>query len=155
MENKMNNNNSGHIRFKIGLLLTIIVLVGLFAAFIAAFMMPAPLPMRPPHPGGHQVIIRYDFELFYLAHAIFSTVNIALLIILLIMFLSVYRKTKSEFSFGLIIFGFTFLLKDIVASPFLPSIFSFYASGLGPFIVLPDLFELVALTVLLYLYIKY
>ncbi len=66
-----------------------------------------------------------------------------------------YRKTKSVFSFGLVVFGFAFLLKDIVASPFITGIFSFVASGLGPFIVLPDIFEFAALSVLLYMYLKY
>ncbi|MCL2172611.1 MAG: hypothetical protein FWB84_03075 [Candidatus Bathyarchaeota archaeon] len=146
--------NKGGIKFKIGLLFSILVLVGLFAAFLATSMLHAPLPIRPPPPENFQVI-RYDFEFFYFTHSIVSTINIALLIILLIMFISVYRKTRSEFSFGLIVFGFTFLLKDLVASPFLARAFSFYVSGLGPFILLPDIFELVALTTLLYLNLKY
>lgn len=150
----MDNSGSSSVKFKIGLLLPILVLVGLFAAFLAASILYVPLAMRAPPMGDHQ-FVPYDFEFFYFTHAIFSTVNIALLVVLLLIFTSVYRKTRSEFSFGLIIFGFTFLLKDLVSSPFLSGIFSFYASGLGPFIVLPDLFEFAALTVLLYLNIKY
>jgi hypothetical protein len=175
MENKMNpennnnnnnNDNNGdssrssgcyssnsNVRFKLGLLLPLLILVGLFAAFLAASMLYTPMPLRYP-PGGH-MFIRYDFEFFYFAHAIISTINITLLITLLIIFISIYKKTKSEFSFGLIIFGFTFLLKDIISSPFLTNAFSFYATGLGPFIVLPDLFEFATLTALLYLNIKY
>lgn len=156
MENTINNINNSHnsdIKFKLGFLIPILILVGLMAAFWAAATLYAPLEVRLP-PGTHH-LIRYDFEFFYFAHAIISTINVALLIILLIMFISVYRKTKSEFSFGLIIFGFAFLLKDIVSSPFMVSVFSFYASGLGPFIVLPDIFEFAALTALLYLNIKY
>ncbi len=141
------------IKFKIGLLLPILVLVGLFAAFWAASILYAPPSLRQP-PGG-QYSISYDFEFFYFAHAIFSTLNIALLVILLITFISVYRKTKSEFSFALIIFGFAFLLKDLTSSPFTASFFHFFPLGLGPFIVLPDLFEFAALTVLLYLSVKY
>ncbi|XHH09699.1 MAG: hypothetical protein ACFCUE_03485 [Candidatus Bathyarchaeia archaeon] len=138
------------IKFKIGLLLPILVLVGFFAAFWAASILYTPPEQRP-----RPVFIQYDFEFFYFAHAIISTLNVALLVVLLITFISVYKKTKSEFSFGLIIFGFAFLLKDIVSSPFTVSAFSFYVSGLGPFIVLPDLFEFAALSVLLYLSIKY
>jgi hypothetical protein len=152
MENDMtntNNNSNSALKFKIGLLLPIFILVGLFAAFLAASILYSPI-QRPP-----QYFTQYDFEFFYYAHAIISTVNIALLIVLSIIFISVYRKTRSEFAFGLIVFGFAFLLKDIVSNPFVAGIFSFAASGLGPFIVLPDIFELAALSVLLYMHLKY
>ncbi len=145
MENKMNSS----LKFKIGLILPILVLVGFFAAFWAASIFYTPPEPRP------RVLIQYDFEFFYFAHAIISTLNVALLAILLVTFISVYRKTKSEFSFGLIIFGFAFLLKDLFSSPFTASIFQFFPMGLGPFIVLPDLFEFAALSVLLYLTLKY
>jgi hypothetical protein len=147
----MENNMSDSRKFKIGLLLPILVLVGLFAAFWAASIWYAPPPQRHTQPP----INIYDLEFFYFAHSIVSTINIALLITLLITYISIYRKTRSEFSFGLIIFGFAFLLKDITSSPFVVNAFSFYMSGLGPFAVLPDLFEFSALVVLLYLSIKY
>ncbi len=146
MENTMRDSK----KFKIGVLLPILVLVGLFAAFYALSTLYPSTPQRQvPAPPI------YDFEFFYVAHSIVSTINIALLVVLLISFISIYRKTKSEFSFGLTVFGFAFLLKDIFASPFVVSAFSFYVSGLGPFAVLPDLFEFSALIVLLYLSIKY
>jgi hypothetical protein len=148
MENKMKSD----LKFKIGLLLPILILVSLFAAFWAASIL---YPSEMPQTRQIQPVPMWDFEFFYIAHAIISTLNVALLIVLLITFISVYRKTKSEFSFGLIIFGFAFLLKDLTSSPFTASVFSFAASGLGPFIVLPDLFEFAALSVLLYLSVKY
>ena len=151
MENNVTDTskNRSSLKFKIGLLLPIFILVGLFAAFLAASMLYSPIQKMPPY------FTPYDFEFFYYAHAIISTINIALLLILSMIFISVYRKTKSEFSFGLIVFGFAFLLKDIAANPLLAGIFSFTASGLGPFIVLPDIFELAALSVLLYMNLKY
>lgn len=150
MENKIDMDNR---KFKLGLLLPILILVALFAAFWAASIIyqPPQLPQRPVP----QFISRYDFEFFYIAHAIFSTINIALLIVLVITYVSIYTKTKSEFSFGLIIFAGVFLLKDLSSSPFVTGLFTFYAYGLGPFAVLPDLFEFAALTVLVYLSIKY
>ncbi|MDR2699319.1 MAG: hypothetical protein LBC12_00605 [Nitrososphaerota archaeon] len=148
MENNMTNSSSS-LKFKIGLLLPIFILVCLFAAFWAASIIYSPI-QRPSH-----YFTPADFEFFYFAHAIISTINVALLLVLSIIFISVYRKTRSEFSFGLIAFGFAFLLKDIASSPFVAGIFSFYATGLGPFIVLPDIFELAALSVLLYLNLKY
>ncbi len=146
MEHEMDNR-----KFKLGLLLPILILVALFAAFWAASTLypPQQIPQRS------QFTSRYDFEFFYLAHSIFSTINIALLSILVITYVSIYNKTKSEFSLGLVIFAGIFLLKDITSSPFISSPFGFFASGLGPFAVLPDLFEFAALTVLVYLSIKY
>ncbi|MCL2135558.1 MAG: hypothetical protein FWH37_08460 [Candidatus Bathyarchaeota archaeon] len=147
-------------KFKITLLFLIIIAVSLFTTLWTLTTSYPPLPTRAAPPnnfgiGNGQIVIRSDFEIFYVAHSVVSTVNMVLLIALLVIFIEVYKKTKSEFSFGLIIFGFAFLLKDIASSPFLASIFSFYASGLGPFIVLPDMFELAALSVLLYLNLKY
>ncbi len=146
MKNEMDN-----IKFKLGLLLPILILVALFAAFWAASILYQPQPLIQ----RSQFTSRYDFEFFYLAHSIFSTINIALLSILVISYVSVYLKTKSEFSFGLVIFAGIFLLKDISSSPFISSPFGFFASGLGPFAVLPDMFEFAALTILVYLSVKY
>jgi hypothetical protein len=150
MENEMNSNR----KFKLGLLLPILVLVALFAAFLAASIVYQPFPQLPQREAPTQ-ISRYDFEFFYIVKSVFSTINIALLSILVITYVSIYLKTKSEFSFGLIIFAGVFLLKDITSSPFITSPFGFSLFGLGPFAMLPDMLEFAALTVLVYLSIKY
>ncbi|HEX7482470.1 MAG TPA: hypothetical protein VF350_03275, partial [Candidatus Bathyarchaeia archaeon] len=59
------------------------------------------------------------------------------------------------FTVGLIIFALAFLLKDIASHPFVVGLFNFRAYGLGPFAFLPGLFELTALSVLLYLSVRY
>jgi len=48
-----------------------------------------------------------------------------------------------------------FLIKDITWSPFIVRFAGFDVFGLGPFAFLPDLFELIALSVLLYLSVEY
>lgn len=148
MENRMSST-----KFKLGLLLPILIMVALFAAFWAASIIyqPQQFPQRwtPPQP------ITNDFEFYYFAHAIFSTVNIALLIVLVITYISVYHKTKSEFSIGLTIFAGAFLLKELMSNPLIMQLFGAHPSGLLQFAVLPDLFEFSALIVLLYLSIKY
>ena len=115
-------------KFKLGLLLPILILVALFAAFWAASIIykPQDFPQRPSPVQP----ISYDWEFYYFAHAIFSTVNIALLVILVITYVSVYIKTKSEFSIGLTIFGGVFLLKDLVSSPFISRFLVFILMGL-------------------------
>jgi hypothetical protein len=48
-----------------------------------------------------------------------------------------------------------FLIKDITWSPFVIGWFKFTLLGLGPFAMLPDMFETAALMVLFYLAVKY
>jgi len=102
---------------------------------------------NPPPPG--------DIELFYTVKTVVSTVNVALVIILFLTYIDIYRKTKSEFTVGLIIFSITLLLYTLASNPIMHWTFGFSAFGLGPFAMLPDLFACVALSVLLYLSVRY
>jgi len=103
--------------------------------------------IQPPPPG--------DIELFYTIKTVISTVNITLVIILLFTYIDIYRRTKSSFTIGLIIFSTILLLYTITSNPILQWPFGFRASGLGPFAMLPDLFACVALSILVYLSVKY
>jgi hypothetical protein len=67
----------------------------------------------------------------------------------------IYRKTRSEFTVGLIIFSATLLLYALTSNPIVIRAFGFRLFGLGPFALLPDVFTFVALIILLYLSIKY
>jgi hypothetical protein len=150
MEKQMNK------RLRFGLVVAILVAVAILAAFWAIVIrQPQFLPFqerRVPPPGG---FIPGDFEYFYVAFTIISTINIALLIILLLTYINIYSKTRSQFTIGLIIFASAFLMKDLASSPLVAGLFSFRAYGLGPFAFLPGIFEFAALIVLLYLSIKY
>jgi hypothetical protein len=141
-------------RFKIGLILTVLVSVAVLAALWALVVLHEPTFQirRVPPPSG---FVPGDFEYFYLAFTIISTINIALLVIVLLTYVNIYSKTRSPFTIGLIIFALAFLLKDIASHPFVVGLFSFRAYGLGPFAFLPGLFELTALSVLLYLSLRY
>jgi len=97
----------------------------------------------------------WDIELFYTAKAVISSINATLLVWLLITYISIYRKTRSEFTIGLIIFSIVLLLYALASNPILHWTFGFGAFGLGPFAMLPDLFTCIALIVLLYLTIRY
>jgi hypothetical protein len=140
---------------KIGLVITVALIA---IAIIAAFWASATIPFSPEFPERRfppSGQIFGDFEFFYVAQTVLSTVNIALLIFLLATYIDVYRKTRSQFTFGLIIFSLVFLLRTLTANPLFMWVFGFRAFGLGPFALLPDLFEFVALSVLLYLSAKY
>jgi uncharacterized membrane protein len=151
MEKKMNN------RLKFGLIVALIlVAVAILTAFWALVLRQHQIPAfeqrRAPPPGGY---IPGDFQYFYIANTILSTINIALLAILVIIYVNIYVKTRSPFTVGLIIFALVFLVQNVTSSPFITSPFGFRAYGLGPFAFLPGLFEFFALTILLYLSIRY
>jgi hypothetical protein len=141
-------------RLKIGVILTILASVAAVTALWALVFLHEPTFQlrRAPPPSG---FVPGDFEYFYVAFTIISTVNIALLVMVLLTYINIYNKTRSPFTIGLIIFALAFLLKDIASHPFVTGLFSFRAYGLGPFAFLPGLFECAALSVLLYLSIKY
>jgi hypothetical protein len=134
--------------------LTVVAIVATLWATLAFELVPPPFRYRgfPPYPPPY---IPWDFEFFYIAEEVVDTVNVALSIILLITYVNIYRKTRSEFTVGLIIFSMVFLLNALASSPLLHRTFGYYDFGLGPFAMLPDLFTFAALAVLLYLSIKY
>ena len=150
MEKQMNK------RLKVGLIFAILVLVAIFAAFWVV------IESRPQFPGLQQrrappsfIPIPGDLEFFYAAFTIISTINIALLVILALIYFNIYIKTRSPFTIGLVIFALVFLVKDFTSSHLITSLLGFRAYGLGPFELLPGLFECFALSILLYLSIKY
>jgi len=101
---------------------------------------------NPPPPG--------DIELFYTAKTVVSTINVALVIILLLTYIDIYQKTKSDFTVGLIIFSIVLLFYTLASNPIMHWAFGFQAFGLGPFAMLPDIFACIALSILLYLTVK-
>lgn len=148
MTHQMNKN------VKIWLLLATLVAVVLLSAFWATTHMPLPSPWKP-RGAWPQPPIRGDIELYYTVKTVISTINVTLLIFLLITYIAIYTKTKSEFTIGLIIFSMILLLYALSSNPLIQWIFGFRAFGLGPFAMLPDLFTCVALALLLYLSVKY
>ena len=98
---------------------------------------------------------RGDIEFFYTAKAVVSTINVTLLLFLLVTYIDIYTKTKSDFTIGLIIFSMVLLFYALVSNPLVHWVFGFRAFGLGPFALLPDLFSCLASAVLLYLTLKY
>jgi len=148
MKHHMNRN------VRIWLILATLVAVALLAAFWATTYW-SPLPPPPPWEHRPPKIVRGDIELYYTIKTVISTVNITLLICLLIAYIGIYRKTRSEFTTGLIIFSAVLLLYAFTSNPLVHWAFGFGAFGLGPFAMLPDLFTCAALAVLLYLTVKY
>ena len=148
MKNHMNKS------MRIWLILATVIVVAVLAALWALSTFWFPRYPWGPHPRP-QESIPGDIEFFYTAQTVVSTINVTLLIFLLLAYISIYRKTRSEFTIGLIIFSAVLLLNALASNPLVIRAFGFRPFGLGPFALLPDLFTFVALIVLLYLSIEY
>jgi len=130
--------------------LAVLVIVALGTAVWATYTFNRPFdPFRPvpPPPRGNPG----DLEIFYTSQAIVSSLNVALLIFIFAYNIDIFRKTKSKFTFGLLIFSTAFLVKDLTSNPIIIWIFGYRPQGLGPFALLPNIFEFVVLCTLLYL----
>jgi hypothetical protein len=141
---------------KILSLLTVLLVVAGLAILAASYFTDLSNKQTSPFGRPHPVFVNpADLDFYYVARTVFSTINIVLLTVLIINYVSIYVKTKSEFTIGLVLFAVFFLIKDITWSPFVVRFAGFDVFGLGPFAFLPDLFELIALSVLLYLSVEY
>jgi hypothetical protein len=138
-------------RGRLWILLATVTIVAVLAMVwaIFAFWLPFHGPGMPPYylPG--------DIEILYTAKAVISTVNIALLLFLMVTYIDIYRKTRSEFTIGLIVFSMIFMFYLLASNPFVIWAFGYRIFGLGPFTILPDIFGLAAFIVLLYYVFKY
>ena len=140
-------------KIKFGLTIVLITAVGLLAALWAITVEPR-TPMLEPRsfpPPQDSLNFRGDLELFYTAKTVISSVNMTLVIFLLGTYVSLYRKTRSEFVVGLIVFALILLLYNVVSNPIVIYLFGFQSYGLGPFAMLPDLFTCIASITLLYI----
>jgi hypothetical protein len=147
MDNQMNNGLRNWI-----VVVTLLAVAVLAALWAITAVYPEPFPIRRWPPMEN---IPGDIELFYVAQAVVSTINVTLLIFLIITYVNIYRKTRSEFTIGLLIFSLAFFVRALTANPLVIAAFGFRPVGLGPFALLPDMFEFVALSTLLYLSLKY
>jgi hypothetical protein len=145
---------------KIGILLAILLaLAVLLAVVLSSYKIGSQSPSSqnpgsPFSPRG-QGTFPGDLELYYTFRTVLSTINIVLTALLIFNYVGIYRKTRSEFTLGLLLFAGCLLVKDITLNPIIIGLGGFGLYGLGPFAFIPDLFETTALLVLFYLSVKY
>ncbi|MFX1564937.1 MAG: hypothetical protein ACFFCH_02985 [Promethearchaeota archaeon] len=120
------------------LIVGIVLIVIVLALAWAIFNMPPPPPASPP-----------DFPFIFTLKTILTSVNAALLIILLIIYVDIYRVTRSKFTLGLVIFSLALLLQVLSSHPLLHQLFGVRGASLGPFFMIPDFFTLIAAVMLL------
>ena len=122
---------------------TVAILPALYRPSARDFFYGSIPPERPPW----DVLFPYLF----IAKIVLSSANLILLTIVLVIYIGIYQKTKSQFSLGLVIFTIALLLYSFTSNPIMQGVGGFIVSGLGPFTMLPDLFTCIASAILLYL----
>ncbi|WGM90429.1 MAG: hypothetical protein NUK63_04715 [Candidatus Bathyarchaeum tardum] len=147
---------------KIWIIFALLLVVALFADYLASSRFGSspisifdsrPVPFNRITTGKNYTYVG-DIELYYKVQTIFSSINATLLIFLLAEYVDMYLKLKSEFTLGLIVFSLTLLLYALTSNPLIQWIFGYYAFGLGPFAMIPELFTTLSLVILLYLTLK-
>jgi hypothetical protein len=115
--------------------------------------MPRPPPNFDPNLPPENFIPQ-DRDQYLGIKTAMTMINMTLSVILMALYVKIYRDTKSEFTVGLIIMTFSLFLYATLSNPLLPLLFGYRMMGLGLFSILPDIFTTVALSVLLYLGLK-
>lgn len=127
---------------------------------IIMFIVPMASGAQPPHPrppfdwdiNPEQLErLRALLPYYLLVKTIFATLGSILLLSLLLIYFGIYRKTGTRFSLGLIIFSAALLLYTISSNPLIHRFVGFRRIGLGPLLMIPDLFTCIASAILLYL----
>ena len=84
--------------------------------------------------------------------AIITLGNVILLLCLLFIYAKSYNQIKSKFALGLIAFIVLLIVQAFTSIPFVHYMWGFRRMhALGLFVILPDVFEFVALLILLYI----
>jgi len=131
----MKNKNNPFVysaAFFFGTLAVVLVLSMVISAF-------TPKPMRVA-----------SIEIFY-AKVVVSTLNMLLLAFLIHNYAKAYVNVKSRFSLGLLMMAVALLAGSFTANPLLQAFFGFRGTGIGPFLLVPELFTLAAVAILIWL----
>ena len=87
--------------------------------------------------------------------ALITLGNLILLLCLLFIYAKNYGQIKSQFAMGLIAFIVLLIMQALTSNPFVPAMWGIRCMPiLGLFAIVPDVFEFVALSVLLYISLK-
>jgi hypothetical protein len=97
---------------------------------------------------------RAHFDEYIIIKSAVTLINIVISLILIAMYVRIYREVKSDFTLGLIVVMSSLLLYAVTSNPLVQYIFTYRGFGMGPFILIPDIFTTIALSVLLYLSLK-
>ena len=145
-------------------LATGLMVLAMIVIAIAVVSAPSNFGMQPPRDmqegtqliGGKQPheVVRANMLLANIK-ALITLGNLILLLCLLFIYAKNYGQIKSQFAMGLIAFIVLLIMQALTSNPFVPAMWGFRRMPiLGLFAIVPDVFEFVALSVLLYISLK-
>ena len=88
---------------------------------------------------------------FLIERILVNSIASILIAIVLNTYISIYLKTKSKFSLGLVIIAISLLVQTLTANPFLLDLFNFRLAGSGLFSLVSSITTMIAIIALLYL----
>ena len=133
----------------------IIVLMIVVAAIVGAVfgnLMAAQFDREDP--PDREDIEKDDYAIYRTMAAAVATVNLVIALVLILLYIEVYRDVKSDFTVGLMMVTMSFMLYALFSNPLIHSVFGFRAFGLGPFAIIPNFFAMIAMSTLVYLSLK-
>jgi hypothetical protein len=89
----------------------------------------------------------------WLSRVVLSSINLALLVILISLFIKKYRTIRSEFTLGLLLFSLALFFRTLFSAPLI----NYFVFGstvslpVDPYRLIADVFELIALTIFIYI----
>jgi predicted membrane protein len=86
--------------------------------------------------------------------AVFSAVNVLLLIGLMVIYGNSFRKVRAEFTLGLLFFSSLFLVQNLLAVYSYAAMFMFFAAGAGPLVLAIAIVQTAGLAVLFWLSVR-
>ena len=125
---------------KAALEVSAIAVTGAIIGLILAYLFPFSMGKRHMNPST-----------YYPLNMALSMATLFLLTVLLYIYLKDYNRIRARFTLGLIIFLTALLFQAIFTLPVIHAVFGFSSASLGPFSLLTNLFEAVALSIFLYL----
>jgi hypothetical protein len=131
--------NKGPTTLWVPFVLAVGIVVGLIASYLA------PSPFVPFRFGPDQ------FREVLTWHILLSTVSIALLVALFLVYFRIYAQTGARFALGIMVVLFALLIQQLFQYPLLLGLAGPFPVGQGLYLSFADLFTIVAYTIFLYL----
>ena len=120
-----------------------VLVLGALIGLVASYFAPSPFVPFRFGPGPFREILTL--------HIMLSTVSIALLVALLVVYLRIYVQTGGRFALGITVVLFALLVQQVFEYPLLLGLGGPFPVGQGPYLSFADLFTIAAYTIFLYL----
>ena len=115
----------------------------LFGVILASFVQGPPAFGFRYEPFGLQQVIMF--------HVVLSTISVALLVSLAVIYLKMYAETGARFALGLVVVLLALLIQSLIQYPLFLRFAGPFPLGQGAYLSYADIFTIIAYTIFLYL----